>query len=386
MYDFDKVFDRRGTDAFKWDTLEKDFGKADLIPLGVADMDFEVLPQIREALVARSEHPTYGYTYAGENLYRAFIEWNKKRNCFEIEKEEMLIVPGTVCGNALVLHALTQPGDKVLLTTPIYNPFYDIIRLQGRTQVNTSLKWDGSRYVIDFEDMEQKMADGVKLLILCSPHNPVGRVWTRDELTKIDALCQKYHVLVFSDEIHSDIVYPGHKHIPYPTVSQHAAETSILAAAPSKTFNIAGLKCSILVCKNQELLCKVRDAMNAFHMEVNTFGFTGSEAAYQYGEAWLDELLVYLYDNITYVTSFVEQNLPKVKAYAPDGTYLMWLDFTAYGLSSKELMKKMVEAGVAPNDGSHYGAEGEGFLRVNIGTQRCRLKEAMERLKAAFGA
>lgn len=384
MYDFDKIFDRHGTDVIKWDYLEKDLGRGDLIPLGIADMDFEVLPEVREALTARAQHPTYGYTYASDEFYAAFIRWQRERNGFALTREEMLTVPGVVCGNSFILYALTEPGDKVLLMTPVYDPFYKVVDQLGRTKVTTSLKWDGTRYAIDFEDMERKMADGVKLLVLCSPHNPLGRVWTREELERIDALCEKYGVLVFSDEIHNDLVYPGHKHIPYAMVSDHAARTSILAMAPSKTFNLAGLKCSILISKSPQLLEKVGAAVEAFHVGVNAFGFKGAEAAYRYGGQWVDELLAYLWDNARFVVDFVAEHMPKVRAFLPEGTYLMWLDCTALGLGSQELMDRAIAAGVAPNDGAHYGPEGEGFLRVNIGTQRRRLEEGMKRLKAAL--
>lgn len=386
MYNFDKTFDRHNTEVIKWDRIEQDFGKADLIPLGIADMDFEVLPEVRRALVERAEHPTYGYSYASENYYNSFIAWNRTRHHFEIKKDEMLPVPGIVCANSFILYALTQPGDKVLLTTPVYDPFYKVIEQQGRQEVRSSMKWDGEKYVMDFEDMEKKMADGVKMLVLCSPHNPVGRVWTRDELEKIEALCEKYNVLVFSDEIHCDLVYPGHTHIPYPAVSEGAAQRSIIAMAPSKTFNLAGIKSSILVSKNPEILDKVNQALLTFHVGVNLFGFKAAEVAYQYGAQWVDELVAYLYENAKFVLRYVEENLPRVKTFIPDSTYLMWLDFSAYGLSQEELMKRVVDAGVAPNDGSHYGTEGVGFLRINIGTQRCILKEAMDRLKAAFEA
>ena len=384
MYDFDKLFDRYNTEVIKWDRMEKDFGRTGLIPLGIADMDFEVLPEIREALVHRAEHPTYGYTYASENYYTTFIQWNKKRHNFDVKKEEMLSVPGIVCASSFILYALTEPGDKILLLTPAYDPFYAVIKQQKRQAVCSSLIWDGTKYVIDFEDLERKMADGVKLMIFCSPHNPVGRVWTREELEKVDRLCEKYDVPVFSDEIHCDLVYPGHVHIPFSCVSEDAAQRSIIAMAPSKTFNLAGLKSSILVSKNPELLAKINEAITVFHIGVNMFGFKATEVAYQFGEQWLEELLVYLYENAKYVVRFIEENLPKVKTYVPDGTYLMWLDFSAYGLPQEELMKKVVDAGVAPNDGTHYGPEGEGFLRINIGTQRSRLEEGMKRLKAAF--
>lgn len=384
MYNFDKVFDRHGTEVIKWDRMQKDFGRDDLIPLGIADMDFEVLPEIKDALIDRSAHPTYGYTYASEAYYESFIAWNKKRNDFDVKKEQMLPIPGIVCANSFILYALTEPGDKVMVCSPVYDPFYAVIKQQKRTEVRSSLKWDGEKYVMDFEDMEKKMADGVKMLILCSPHNPVGRVWTREELEKIDELCAKYNVLVFSDEIHCDLVYPGHKHIPYPCVSEHAAQNSIVAMAPSKTFNLAGLKSSILIAQNPEILAKVNEAVTVFHIGVNAFGFKATEIAYTYGEQWTDELVAYLYENAKYVKNFVETEMPMVKTYIPDGTYLMWLDFSAYGLSQEELVKKVIDAGVAPNDGEHYGDEGKGFLRINIGTQRSRLEEGMKRLKAAF--
>lgn len=384
MYNFDKVFDRHGTEVIKWDRMKKDFGRDDLIPLGIADMDFEVLPEIKDALVDRAAHPTYGYTYASEAYYESFINWNKKHNDFEIKKEQMLPIPGIVCANSFILYALTQPGDKVMVTTPVYDPFYAVIRQQKRTEVHSSLKWDGEKYVMDFEDLEKKMADGVRLLILCSPHNPVGRVWTRSELETVDALCAKYNVLVFSDEIHSDLVYPGHKHIPYPCISEHAAQNSIIAMAPSKTFNLAGLKSSILVAQNPEILARVNEAVTVFHIGVNAFGFKATEVAYTYGEQWVKELVDYLYGNAKYVKNFVETEMPLVKTFIPEGTYLMWLDFSAYGLSQEELVRKVLDAGVAPNDGEHYGKEGRGFLRINIGTQRCRLEEGMKRLKASF--
>lgn len=384
MYQFDNVFDRHNTEVIKWDRMEQDFGSADLIPMGIADMDFEVLPEIRDALIERSAHPTYGYTYASENFYQSFIAWNKKRHNFDIKREEILTIPGIVCANSFILYALTEPGDKIMVMTPVYDPFFHVIRQQGRQQVNTSLKFEDGKYVIDFEDMEKKMADGVKLLILCSPHNPVGRVWTREELEKVADLCDKYQVLVFSDEIHADLVYPGHKHIPYPLVNETAAQHSVIAMAPSKTFNLAGLKCSMLISRNPEILSRINESILIFHIGVNLYGFKAAEAAYQYGEQWVEELNAYLYENAKYVAAFVEEHLPKVKAYVPDGTYLMWLDFSAYGLSQDELVKRVVDGGIAPNDGSHYGTEGEGFLRFNIGTQRSRLEEAMKRLKAVF--
>lgn len=385
MYDFDKVFDRHNTEVIKWDRMEADFGRNDLIPFGIADMDFETLPEIREAMIRRAEHPTYGYTFPSKAYYESFIEWNRKRNDFHIKKEELITIPGIVCASSFIIYALTEKGDKIMVNTPVYDPFFKVIEQQERTLVTSSLKVTEGRYEMDYEDMEEKFKDGVKLFILCSPHNPIGRVWTREELEKLNELCRRYHVLVFSDEIHSDLIFPNHKHTPYQAVSEDAAHRSVIAMAPSKTFNIAGLKSSILVIKDPELYEKVNRAVMAFHVGVDLFGLKAFEVAYSHGEEYVDQLNQYLYENAVYLVDYVKENLPRVRTYVPDGTYLMWLDFSDYGLSQEALMAKVVESGIAPNDGSHYGTEGKGFIRINVGTQRAMLKQGLERLKKAFG-
>lgn len=384
MYQFDKEFDRHGTEVIKWDRLEKDYGKSDLIPVGIADMDFETLPEIVSALTKRAEHPTYGYTFQSESYYDNFIAWNKKRNNMELKKEEIISIPGIVCANSFIVAALTEPGDKVLMCTPVYDPFYKVVEQQKRTIVRSSMIIRNGRYEMDYEDLDRKMADGVKLFILCNPHNPVGRVWEKEELMKLNELCNKHDILVFSDDIHSDIVYKGHSYVPYITICEDAAQRTVCTAAPSKTFNVAGIKTSALFSKNPKLLAKVSDLVNAFHVGVNLFGLKTFEVAYKYGETYVEELCDYLKANAEYVTDYIEKNIPNVHTYVPDGTYLMWIDCTECGLSQEELMKKVVDAGIAPNDGSHYGEEGVGFIRINIGTQRRRLEQAMECLKKAL--
>lgn len=384
MYNFDKEFDRHGTEVIKWDRLEKDFGKEDLIPLGIADMDFETLPEIVEALKERAEHPTYGYTYQSEKYYENFITWNKKRNNIELKQEEILSMPGIVCANAFIVAALTQPKDKILMCTPVYDPFYKVVEQHGRILVRSSLVMKNGRYEMDYEDLDRKMAEGVKLFVLCNPHNPIGRVWEKEELEKLNELCAKHNVLVFSDDIHSDIVFEGHEYTPYIRISEDAAQRTICAAAPSKTFNVAGIKTSVVFSKNPEILAKVNEVVTAFHVGVNLFGLKTFEVAYQYGEQYVNELCAYLKANAEYVTDYIEKNIPKVHTYVPEGTYLMWVDCKECGLSSEELMKTVIDAGVAPNDGSHYGEEGNGFIRINVGTQRRRLEEAMECLKKAL--
>lgn len=384
MYNFDKTLNRYHTEVIKWDRLAQDFGREGLLPFGIADMDFEVLPELQEAMVKRAEHPTYGYTFPSEEYFNSFIHWNHERNNFDIRKEEIVAVPGIVCAFSFIVYALTAPGDQVLVNTPAYDPFFNVIKQQKRKLVTSGLILQDGTYTFDLKDMEERFKEGVKLLVLCNPHNPVGRVWQRSELEAVVALCHKYGVKIFSDEIHCDLIFPGHHHIPLLALSEQAAEISLLAMAPSKTFNVAGLKSSFMVAKNPEIREKISEAITAFHVGVNLFGLKATEVAYSKGAQWTDELVAYLYENAKMVDAFVKANLPRVKTYVPDGTYLMWLDFSDYGLTQEDLMAKLVEAGVALNDGSHYGDEGAGFARINIGTPRSVLTEGMERIRKAF--
>lgn len=385
MYNFDILVDRHNTDCIKWDRVGASFGNADAIPMWVADMDFEVLPELHEAIVKRAQHPTYGYTYASDAYYDNIIAWNKKRNHLTIEKEEIIPVPGVVTAVSFAVHALTQPRDKVLVSTPVYNPFFDVVNGSGRELVTSSLVWDGEKFVMDFADMEEKMKNGVKMIILCNPHNPVGRVWTKEELTALVELCDKHGVLIFSDEIHSDITFGGHHHTSLLTVSERAKEIGMIAMAPSKTFNIAGLKSSLFIIQNEELRQKIKSLMDAFHIGVDLFAYKATEVAYGCGEKWLDEVNEYLYENAKFTVEYLDEHLPKVKAYVPDGTYLMWLDFSAYGLSQNDLVEKMNNvAKVAMNNGVTYGKEAEGFMRLNIGCPKAMLQQALDQIISAF--
>ena len=384
MYNFDKLVDRKGTECIKWDMMEKMYGH-EVVPMFIADMDFEILPELQEAMIKRASHPSFGYTAPAPAYYDNIINWNKTRNGLEIAKEQIIAVPGVVTAIAFALNALTNAGDKVLINTPVYNPFASTIKGLNRELVTSSLKCEGTHRVMDFEDMEAKMKDGVKMMILCNPHNPIGRVWTKEELTKLVDLCAKYNVYLFSDEIHSDIVYGGHKHTSILTVSEKAEEIAFCAMAPSKTFNIAGLKSSMFIIKNPEILEKVKAAIGAFHVGVDLFGYKATEICYGYGAKWVDELNEYLYENAKYVVEFCETKLPKVKTFVPEGTYLMWLDFSAYGLSQDDLMAKLKdEANVGLNSGATYGEEGVGYARLNIGCPRSMVEKAMEQIKAAF--
>lgn len=383
MYNFDKLLDRKNTGSAKWDGMYRSYGTNNLIPMFVADMDFEVLPEIKEALVKRAEHPTYGYTLVPDGLYDNLIAWNKTRNNFTFVKEDIILIPGCVCATVFAIQALTKPGDKVLLHTPAYFPFFSAIQDSGREMVTTSLTKDANGvYQMDFADMEAKIKSGVKMLIMCSPHNPCGRVWTKEELEKIVDLCHKYGVYIFSDEIHSDIVLSG-KHIPILALNDKAREISVLAAAPSKTFNIAGIKSSFYVIQNKDLMEKVSTLVKCFHVGLDLFAYTATEVAYGKGAKWVDELNAYIKKNAEFVVDYCSKNT-KIKAFMPEATFLMFLDFSAYGLEQNELAARCIKAGIAMNNGITFGEEGRGFMRLNIGTPLSQVKKALEQLKAEF--
>ena len=385
MYNFDKLVDRKGTECIKWDLVGKVYGSDDVIPLWIADMDFEILPELQEAMVKRASHPSFGYTIPAPAYRENIIKWNKERNGLELAKEDIVGIPGVVTAIAFALNALTKDGDKVLINTPVYNPFASTIKGLNRELVTSSLKCEGTKRVMDFADMEEKMKDGVKMMILCNPHNPIGRVWTKEELNQLVELCAKYNVYLFSDEIHSDICYGGHKHCSILTVSEKAKEISFCAMAPSKTFNIAGLKSSMFMIQNPEIREKIQANINAFHIGIDLMAYKATEVCYGYGAQWVDELNEYLYENAKFVTEFCETQLPKVKTFVPEGTYLMWLDFSEYGLTQEELMDKLKnEAKVGMNSGATYGDEGVGFARLNIGCPKFLLEKAMNQIKAAF--
>jgi cystathionine beta-lyase len=386
VYEFDRLLARKGTHCSKWDALEQVYGNPDLVPLWVADMDFPVLPELEKALAARSVNSTFGYTFAGEGYYKSVTDWHLKRNGLSLTKEDILDVPGVVCGLSFVIAALTGPEDKVLINTPVYPPFFSVPKSQGRPLLLSPLRRGKERYEIDFDDFEAKLREGAKAFIFCSPHNPVGRVWEKEELENIVKLCARYGTLIVSDEIHSDLIFSGHKHIPILNVSPEARDISLIVSAPSKTFNVAGLKASMLLVKNPDLRKRIRTLLDQFHVGVGLFGYKAAEVVYREGEKWLEELLVYLEDNAKFVVSFLESRLPRVGAYLPESTYLMWLDFSAYGLTQEALMGKMrKEARVALNDGVTFGKEGKGHVRLNIGTTRALIQEGLEKIEAAFG-
>lgn len=352
----------------------------------VADMDFAVLPQIRSAVTERAAHPIYGYSIPPAGYEESFMDWCARRHGLSIEKEWMLRVTGVVTAMKAAILALTKPGDRVLVQTPVYPPFLGAVQITGRTLVCNPLTPDGEgRYRMDFDDLERQLAQGVPLMLLCSPHNPVGRVWTEEELERLLALCRRYGTLVFSDEIHWDLAYGGHCHTSL-LHFEDAKKCCILSTSAGKTFNIAGLKSGFAVVPNPGIRKKLYEQLDIFGAgSGNLFGYAATMAAYQHGDAWAGALVGYLEANAAFVCRYLRENLPMVKAFMPEGTFLMWLDFRAFGIAQEVLLRMLTDdAGVIVNDGVTFGLEGNGFVRLNIACTRSRLQEGMERIQRVF--
>jgi cystathionine beta-lyase len=383
-YDFDKVIDRRNTNCLKYDFTETFHKPEDILPLWVADMDFESPKEVREALIRAAEHGIYGYTGAKDDYYEAVADWFSEGFGWRPEKRWMVKAPGVVFAVSTAVRGLTEPGDAVLIQTPVYYPFAASIADNGRKVIRNSLCFNDGRYTIDFEDFEEKIRENhVKLFILCSPHNPVGRVWSREELTRMGDICEQYGVIIASDEIHCDFTYAGHTHTVYASLGEKYANHSIICTAPSKTFNLAGLQASNIFIPNQEIRRRYIQAANRTgYKDLNMMGTFAAQAAYRYGRPWLNELKEYLAKNLELVRTFVREELPGVHLVEPEGTYLVWLDCRELGYSDKELNDKLVsEAKLWLDGGSMFGEEGENFQRVNIACPKSVLQEALHRFK-----
>jgi cystathionine beta-lyase len=384
-YDFDKRIDRTNTASYKWDQSEKLFGRSDILPLWVADMDFEAPKEVVEAITRRAEQGIYGYTIRTKGFYDAIIGWLSKRHGWNIKQDWITSSPGVVPALSILVQEFTEPGDSVILQSPVYYPFYDLIKMNGRTVVDNALILEKGQYSIDFELLEQQAKEGAKLLLLCSPHNPGGRVWKREELERIGEICAKYNVLVVADEIHHDLVFSGHKHIPFASLSEACAQSSVTCIAPSKTFNLAGLQAASVIIPNEEIRRKYNAKLKtlSLHME-SYFGLTAIESSYTHGEQWLDQLLSYLEGNLNYLLEYAENHLPDVKVMKPDGTYLVWMDCTAISDKPQELKQLMFDkAGIAFSEGSVFGSQGAGYLRINIACPRSILAEALDKFASA---
>ena len=384
-YDFDKIINRADTNCIKYDLRQQVFGNPDVLPMWVADMDFETPDFVREAVVKRAAHPVYGYHFKDDAYYQSVKGWLQRRHHWDVATEWMSFVPGVVCGFNMAVMAFTEPGDEIIIQTPVYPPFHHAVTGHGRKLVANPLVAGEHGYEMDF-DLFEKQAATAKMLILCNPHNPVGRCWTKAELTRLGEVCLRNHLIVISDEIHCDLVLPGFKHTPFASIGEAFAQHSITFHAASKTFNLAGLATSTAIIPNAELRQRFNDYVHSMEAELgNIFGKVATETAMNQGDEWLGQLLDYVQGNIDYVSGFLTENLPKVKFSKPQATYMMWLDFNGYGLSEEELWHKMTqEAQLGFNRGKEFGQDGSGFFRINLACPRATVEEAMRRLKTVF--
>ena len=376
MFDFDEVVERRGTGCVKWDECPND----GVIPLWVADMDFRVAPAIQKALQQRVEHGVFGYNIVPESYYEAVISWFRRRHQWEIQREWILYTTAVVPAMSCVIKALTMPGEKVLILSPAYNCFFSSIKNNGCEVLESSLKRVDDTFEVDFIDFEAKCADEkTTVFLLCNPHNPCGRVWSRKELQLMYDICKKHGVKVVSDEIHCELIMPGYKFVPFGTVT----DDCVVMNSPSKNFNTAGLQIANIICSHPSWRRRIDRAININEVcDVNPFGIVALQAAYNESEGWIDGLCEYLWGNYQVLCDFIGKNIPQWKVCRLEGTYLPWVDISAMGMTSQELSDRLLTEGkVWINPGTMYGpVTGEGYVRFNIATQRSRLVEALERI------
>ncbi|GAB2543945.1 MalY/PatB family protein [Gracilibacillus alcaliphilus] len=384
-YSFENTVERRNTRAAKWDLVKTLYGAEDVLPMWVADMDFEVPPAVKQALIKRAEHGVFGYTFTDPDLDQTVIDWLAYKHGWQVKKQHLLYSPGVITSLHMAIQTFTNEKDKVLIQTPVYPPFYNIIQSHNRTLVTNKLSLIDQRYQIDFDDFEQQLQQGVKAFILCNPHNPVGRVWTREELEKMIELCKQYNVLVLSDEIHADLVLQPHHHIPAATIDEEMQDHIITCMSPTKTFNLAGLQASFVVVSDKQKRTALENMFNIQGVNhLNTMGITALDAAYSDGKEWLEALMIQLQKNINYVQEAFQDH-PEVTAFRPEGTYLIWLDFRKLDLTQdqlKEFLQK--EAKVGLNDGASFGEEGTGFMRMNIACPLSVVQEGVSRILQAL--
>lgn len=388
MSQFQTVHNREQTRSMKWDNRKAIFNSEEVLPMWVADMDFKAPEAVNNALKERAQHGIYGYTVITEDIRNNVTNWISLKHGWDVETNWLSFSPGVITSLHIAIQTFTNEGDNILIQTPVYTPFFNLIKNGNRQVVENALKYDGKTYTIDFDDLEEKLKT-VKAFILCSPHNPVGRVWTKEELTKIAALCEQHDVLVFSDEIHADLVFDGYKHIPFASISEEARERTITCMSPTKTFNLAGLQASYIVTKNNQMRAKINAELGllGFNM-LNTMGVIALDAAYANGKPWLDQLIKVIEANKLYATTRIENETNgKLKVIASEATYLLWIDCHELGFTDKELQAFMIEqAKVGLNAGSSYGTEGENFMRINIACPKATLQEGLDRIIHAVNA
>lgn len=382
-YNFDEIIDRRETDSVKWD-LAKD---AEVLPMWVADMDFKTAPEITEAILKKVSHGVFGYGNVPDDLFSSIIDWWADIHQFKIERSCIISGPGMIPTLSAIVRTFVKSGENIIIQPPVYNHFYNTVENCNVGLLENSLIYENGNYQIDFEDFKLKASHSkTKIFLLCNPHNPVGKVWKRSELEKLAEICSRHHLMVVSDEIHADLVFEGHQHIPFASVAENYDLASATCGSPCKTFNLAGLPISYIISKNKEILDKIQKTFEIQETSYpNPIAATALIAAYQNGKEWMQELKIYLYENYQYLLEFVNQNLPEIKVIPLDATYLVWLDCRSLNKTSEELSKILLEEEkLWVNPGTLYGSAGEGFLRINIGCPREILIEGLKRLESFY--
>lgn len=384
---FDEIIERRNTDCLKYDFAVRRGKPADVLPLWVADMDFKTSSLVLDAVARRVEHGIFGYTETGESYFAAVADWMEKQHGWRPDRRWLVKTPGVVVALALAVKAYSKEGDSVLVQQPVYYPFTEVIRDNGRNVISSDLQLgEDGKYHIDFADFEQKITDNnVALFLLCSPHNPVGRVWTEEELRKIGEICRKHNVVVVSDEIHEDFVFGDRKHTVFASLGKEFSDNCIICTSPAKTFNLAGLQVSNIFIPNPKLRSRFKKELDAIgYSQLNALGLTACEAAYREGKEWYQAVLSYIEANISFIGEYLKRELPEIKLIPPEGTYLVWLDFRKLGLTEAEREKLILNgAGLWLDSGAIFGSVGEGFERINVACPRCILEEALDRIKRA---
>ena len=385
-YNFETLVDRSNNFSAKWSEMDKKYGSNDLLPMWVADMDFKAAPCIIDAMREKLEQGIYGYTTRPVSYNESIVNWAARRYGWEIKSDWLIFSPGVIPSISLIIQEMTDKNDKIMIQEPVYSPFNSVVKENSRELVISPLiKLEDGNYIMDYEDIESKIKD-VKMFILCNPHNPVGRVWTKEELQKLGDICLKNNVKVISDEIHSDIIFKGHKHVPFASISEEFAQNSITCMAPTKTFNIAGLQMSQVILPNEDDY-KILDVAFA-RLDIrrnNAFSLVATQAAYNHGEEWLNEFLEYIEGNMDFAIKYIEENMPSLKVKKPEGTYLLWVDFSETGLSDEEVAKVLVEKGkVALNSGVAFGFGGKGYQRINLACPRSMVEDGLARIKKAI--
>ncbi|AQR78348.1 MalY/PatB family protein [Paenibacillus larvae] len=386
QYDFDQLIHRKQTASKKWDGLKEVFGESDLLPMWVADMDFKSPLPVIEKMIQRANHGIFGYNLRPDSYYDTIVQWMSDKHQWSIRRDWICYSPGVMTAISLIISHFSEPWDSILIQPPVYAPFSQVIKRNNRKLVTSPLRYDNGRYLIDFDDLQKKLDKGVKIFLLCSPHNPVGRVWTKDELKQVGEMCLKRNVLVISDEIHADLVYPGNSHTPFGSISKEFSGRSFVCTSPSKTFNLPGIQTANIIIPDRDLREKFETAAGNYYLEAsNTFGVVATEAAYREGAEWLEQCLAYVKQNLEFLKDYINQHIPEIRVTESEGTYLAWLDCRGLHIDGKNLENLMIrQAKVAVVSGYTFGSEREGFIRINLAAPRALLKEGLDRINRAI--